>query len=116
MKRALVLIAVACIGALAIAAPADAHGGGRGGGGVRFGVAIGAPLWWGWHPWHYYPPYERVIVERREPTVYVEKDAADEQRDADQYWYFCPDSKTYYPYVKQCPSPWQRVVPHPPQE
>jgi hypothetical protein len=112
MKRVLVLMAAACIGALAIAAPADAHGGGR----VRFGVVVGAPLWWGWHPWHYYPPYERVIVERREPTVYVERDAADEQRDADQYWYFCPDSKTYYPYVKQCPSPWQRVVPHPPQE
>ena len=41
MKRVLVLMAAACIGALAIAAPADAHGGGR----VRFGVVVGAPLW-----------------------------------------------------------------------
>lgn len=114
MKRVLLLTA-ACVAALAIAAPADAHGGGR----VRFGVVIGAPLWWGYHPWPYYapyPPYERVIVERPGPTVYVEKDAAGEERDADQYWYFCPDSKTYYPYVKQCASPWQRVVPHPPQQ
>ena len=107
MKRALILVAVACIGALAVAGPADAHGGGR----VRFGVVVGAPLWWGWHPWHYYPPYERVIVERPGPAVYLQKDGV--ERDADQYWYFCPDSNTYYPYVKECASPWQRVEPKP---
>ena len=28
-------------------------------------------------------------------------------------WYFCPDSKTYYPYVKECPSAWQPVTPQP---
>ncbi|MGD0887130.1 MAG: hypothetical protein ABSA46_19985 [Thermodesulfovibrionales bacterium] len=26
-------------------------------------------------------------------------------------WYFCPDSKNYSPYVKQCPKSWLRVVP-----
>lgn len=28
------------------------------------------------------------------------------------YWYFCPDSRAYYPYVLECPSPWMRVVPN----
>ena len=27
------------------------------------------------------------------------------------YWYYCSDLKTYYPYVKNCPSGWQQVVP-----
>ena len=112
MVRALALILAGCIGALALVDTADAHGRhGR----VHVGVVVGAPLWWGWHPWHYYPPYERVIVQRSEPTVYVERDADGGERDADQYWYYCPDSQTYYPYVKQCASPWHRVAPQPSQ-
>src|SRR6185295_11882554 len=27
------------------------------------------------------------------------------------YWYFCPDSRAYYPYVLECPSGWLAVVP-----
>ena len=27
------------------------------------------------------------------------------------YWYYCPASKTYYPYVKSCEEPWQAVQP-----
>ena len=110
MARALALILAGCIGALALADTADAHGRrGR----VHFGVVVGGPLWWGWHPWNYYPPYQRAVVERQGPTVYVEKDADGAERDADQYWYFCPDSQTYYPYVSQCASPWHRVAPQP---
>ncbi len=115
MAKAFALILAGCIGLLALADTADAHGRhGR----VHLGVVIGAPLWWhSWHAWPHYPRYyERVIVERQGPTVYVEKDAANEELDANQYWYFCPDSKTYYPYVKQCSSPWQRVVPHSPKD
>jgi hypothetical protein len=29
------------------------------------------------------------------------------------YWYFCPDSQAYYPYVQTCPSPWVQVLPEP---
>lgn len=105
-------MAAALFGTLAMAGSADAHGGGR----VRFGVVIGGPLWWGWHHPYYYPHYsERVIIERPGPTVYVEKDADGVERDADQYWYYCPDSDTYYPYVKKCASPWHRVAPQPAQ-
>lgn len=110
MQRALILMLAGTLAALAVAAPADAHGRR---GGARVGVFIGGPLWWGWH--HHYPRYERVIVERAGPTVYVEKDADGVARDADQYWYYCPESETYYPYVKQCASPWHRVAPQPAQ-
>lgn len=112
MKRGLILLVMGCVGALAFADPADAHGRrGR----VHFGLVIGAPLWWHGYGWpNHYPYRERVIVERPGPTVYVEKDADGAERDADQYWYWCPDSDTYYPYVKSCASPWHRVVPHSP--
>jgi FKBP-type peptidyl-prolyl cis-trans isomerase FkpA len=26
-------------------------------------------------------------------------------------WYYCSDAKAYYPYVRECPSGWQQVVP-----
>ena len=29
----------------------------------------------------------------------------------DGYWYYCPQLGAYYPYVQQCPGPWQRVLP-----
>ena len=31
--------------------------------------------------------------------------------DASGYAYFCPDSRRYYPDVRECPSPWLAVVP-----
>ena len=112
MAKAMAWLLAGCIGLLAFADSADAHGGrGR----VHFGVIVGSPFWW-YHPWPPYPAYrEQVIVERRGPTVYVEKDADGVERASDHYWYFCPDSDTYYPYVKECASPWHRVAPQPPQ-
>jgi hypothetical protein len=29
-------------------------------------------------------------------------------------WYYCADSKSYYPYVRECPAGWQRVPAQPP--
>jgi len=29
------------------------------------------------------------------------------------FWYYCADSKLYYPYVQQCPAGWLKVVPNP---
>jgi hypothetical protein len=29
-------------------------------------------------------------------------------------WFFCRDSNAYYPYVRECASPWQRVPSQPP--
>ena len=31
----------------------------------------------------------------------------------DGYWYYCPDSRSYYPQVRDCASGWERVSPTP---
>jgi hypothetical protein len=85
--------------------------------GVRFGFAIGVPLyppaWYYPPPAYYYPP---AYVAPAAPPVYVERyeQQAAPAPPAEQYWYYCPDSKTYYPYVRDCRSPWQRVPARPP--
>ena len=93
----------------AASAPVLAHG-------VRFGIGIGVPLY---PPAWYYPPpayyYPQPMVVQSQPPVYLERAPAQAApAPADQYWYYCADTQTYYPYVKQCASPWQRVSPQPP--
>ena len=81
-------------------------------GGVRFGVVIGAPFYpWTYPPYYYYPPVYPTYAPAA-PTTYVEQggvQAAPSLRSS--YWYYCEASKTYYPYVKECPAGWMRVVP-----
>jgi len=100
----------------------------------RVGVYLGAPLvvspwWYGPRPYYYgygpYPyPYYGPVV-REEPSVYIEQSAPEAAAPApapqaqvpqqQQYWYYCQDTRTYYPHVQTCASPWQRVIPHAPQ-
>lgn len=110
MKLAKLLVGVTvCAGA---AGSAFAHGH------VRGHVVIGVGPWWGpgwWYeppPAYYYPPRIEVV----EPPVYIEKDsdAAAPADSAEDYWYYCPESRKYYPYAKKCPRGWKRVAPTPP--
>ena len=80
-------------------------------GGVRVGVGIGIPIWPWWGP-PYYPYYysQPPVVIQQQAPVYEQQAPVEQQQN---YWYFCPDSKAYYPYVKQCPSGWMKVVPTP---
>jgi hypothetical protein len=96
------------------AGPAHAHG-------VRFGIGIGFPIYPA--PYYYPPPayYYPPPVYVQPAPVYVEPPQAiapppqaQAAPPAEQFWYYCADSKTYYPYVKSCASPWQRVRPQPP--
>jgi hypothetical protein len=75
-------------------------------------VFIGAPFFpWYYPPYYYYPPYPPVVV-RPAPTTYVEQGGAQSAPSPrSSYWYYCAESKTYYPYVKECPGGWMRVVP-----
>ncbi|OGA43930.1 MAG: hypothetical protein A3G24_24095 [Betaproteobacteria bacterium RIFCSPLOWO2_12_FULL_62_13] len=81
---------------------------------AHLGIFIGAPLAFG--PWWYAPPsYPATVVVPASPPVYIEQgQAAPAAQDAQAYWYYCPDSKSYYPYVDRCAGPWQRVAPQPP--
>lgn len=79
---------------------------------IYFGVGpVWSPYYWGAPPAYYYPP-PRVYVTPPPPTVYISPDTGDAQP---YYWYYCPSPKGYYPYVKQCPPGWTKVVPHPPK-
>jgi len=82
-------------------------------GGVRFGVFVGAPFYPWYYPPYYYPPYPYpAVVGPAAPTTYVEQGGArPAPSQPSSYWYYCEASKTYYPYVKECPAGWMRVVP-----
>jgi len=119
MKLLKLAIALLVLGAGGLGnAWADHHGH------VSFGLVIG-PTWGPWYyppPPYYYPPYyPTVVVERPAPQVYVEQTPAPAAAPPapaaaapTNYWYYCPAAKGYYPYVKECPSGWQKVSPQPP--
>jgi len=71
------------------------------GGAVGFGYPWG---WWGPPPYYYYYP-----VAAPEPVTYIEQ--ADAAGLPDRWWYYCESSTSYYPYVKECPTGWERVPP-----
>lgn len=98
MKK-IAVVGLAALGCLLASGASSAH--------VRFhgGVYIGGPLWI--PPPVYYPP--PVYVERVAPPVYIEQSPA-----PTNYWFYCQESKAYYPYVQSCPSNWMKVMPNTP--
>ena len=112
------------------------RGGGHQGGYYRgnVGVVIGGPFWGS--PWYnqsyyyppyqpyYYPPYQPyyypyyapTVEVPAEPPVYIERYQSKPSSTPSGVWYYCSDSKTYYPYVKECPGGWQTVPAEPPSE
>ncbi len=80
---------------------------------IFLGIGVG-PYWGPWYspaPYSYYPYYpQQVIVEP--PPVYIEQ--AEQQPAANNFWYYCRQSKRYYPEVSECPVGWQLVSPTPP--
>jgi hypothetical protein len=114
--KAMLALAATILGLVASGA-ALAHGGHRFHHGPRVGVFIGGPVW---SPWWYSPPPPRYYYYGYPPVVtsppaYIEKgDDEDAPADRSSDWHYCPESKAYYPYVKECPGGWQRVKPTPP--
>ncbi len=77
-----------------------------------------SPYWtpyWGsvYYPPYYYRPYYYAYPQP--PQTYIEQEAPASPA-SNYYWYYCPTSKAYYPYVKRCSVPWQKVVPTPPNQ
>jgi hypothetical protein len=103
MRLLMVFLALAGMGASAWADRGHIH----------FGVTVG-PYWGPWYfppPAYYYPP---VVVERSTP-LYVQPQPAQAVAPQPSYWYFCRAANAYYPYVRECPAGWERVLPQPGQ-
>ena len=88
--------------------------------GINLGPPVLAPAWPAYRPYYgpyygpyypYYSPPSVVVVPAAPPPVYIEQNPPAETANA--YWYFCPDAQAYYPYVKECPEGWQKVLPQP---
>ena len=102
-------------------------GGGHFGGhhdGSHFSVLIGDPFWYpSWYYPFYYPyyypyyPFGEVSVPSM-PQEYIEQTGPDGSAatTTSDVWYYCPKSKTYYPYIKECPGGWQTVPASPETE
>ncbi|NTV69701.1 MAG: hypothetical protein HGA71_06080 [Azonexaceae bacterium] len=109
MKAAKILMLVLAVVMAGMASSASAHGP-RG----RIGVYIGGPVWGPvWYPPPYYYPPQVIVVPPAQPPVYIEQSQEPAPDAGQKYWYFCKSSQGYYPYVKECPEGWQKVLPQP---
>ncbi len=106
MKKILLLSAVFALVVMS-AVPAQAHGHGHGHFGGRVWIGPGWGWWW-WPPAYSYYWNPPVVIEQER---YM--DTVQTKQEQPYYWYFCPDAKNYYPYVKKCPKGWLKVVPPP---
>jgi hypothetical protein len=119
-KTFLIILAIAgLILAHVMAASANhgySHGGHYSGGHFRGSIWVGPGwLWPPYYPYYpyYYPYYPQppLIIHEQQPELYLQQAP---QTEAPSYWYYCPEPQGYYPYVKQCPKGWLKVVPSPP--
>ena len=105
MRTIALSLLVALAGMLA-SEPAEAHRRVRVGVGFYYGGPFWHPWWYAPPPYYYYPA--PVVTVPAEPTTYIEQG-----RDTTGWWYYCESSRGYYPYVKECPTGWERVPPAP---
>lgn len=127
-----VLAACVVIPALAVTAQAQhPHGGGHGGwhgdihtfhdhdfarwqGGRWFHGPHGGRAGWWWivgGSWYFYPA---PIYPYPDPYIPPVATLQPPPGAPGPVWYYCPNPPGYYPYVPQCPVPWQAVPATPP--
>jgi len=96
---------------------------------ARVVVGVGPAIWWGPYPYWYYPPPYGVyappvvyapppapVIVQEAPPVYIQQPAPPPPAppaSAEQFWYYCPSVRGYYPAVPNCPEAWVRVAPRP---
>ena len=114
--RTLVFAVLIALAGVMASEPAQAGGRTRVTVGVGFG--FGYPYWGGpfWSPWYYPPPYYHYPAPAyyvpAQPITYIEQSST-QAAEQGGWWYYCDTARGYYPYVKECPSGWQRVSPTP---
>jgi hypothetical protein len=118
MKWSIALLALFLAAGSAMADRGHRHHGHHHGPRVQFGISVGPAFWDPWYPRPYYRPYYApIVIERSEPPVYIQQQAATPPAaQATGYWYYCVEGKGYYPYVKECPGGWQKVLPEAPRQ
>jgi outer membrane protein OmpA-like peptidoglycan-associated protein len=100
--------------------------------GGRYYWGYGGPYWdwnfWWYDPFfypYYYPynypyyspynyPYNYPYAAPSVPQEYIERPEGETPSESADVWYYCPDSRKYYPYVRECPGGWQTVPAQPP--
>lgn len=123
MKKLLLVGAALTIAASSVWADGRHHRGANVGIYVGPGFFWGAPVYRPYRPYYpgpyYYPApyYEPAPVIVQSPPVYIEQSTViteqQQETPSNNYWYFCRDSNTYYPYVKACKGEWEKVLPQP---
>jgi hypothetical protein len=138
------LISLMLISNLAQAHPPGHRGGWRGSVGVYVGSPFPfygppAPFAYSYgYPYYPYPyaysPPQVIVTQPPQPQVYIEQGGVTSTPDASTqppaqatsptasagnnaaqgYWYYCEQSDSYYPYVKECAAGWKQVTPTPP--
>jgi hypothetical protein len=107
----LLLASAASESALARNGGRGGHAGGRHHGGHRaaIGLILAAPAYWYFRSPIYAPPIATAPIA---PPVYVEQGDAQPAsgQSAGEWWYYCAESRAYYPDVKECASAWQPVA------
>jgi hypothetical protein len=83
--------------------------------GPWWGFGYPYPYWpyaYGAYPPPYYgyapPPY----YAHDGPSEYVQREPEPPQ----EYWYYCPRARAYYPDIRECPEEWVKVLPRPPED
>jgi hypothetical protein len=83
---------------------------------VGIGFNFGFPIYAPYYPApYYYPPapYYPPAVAAPAPQQYIEAVPQQVPAQPQGSWYYCAESKSYYPYVRACPGGWQQVAPTP---
>jgi len=95
------------------------------GGGWGWGPRVWwGPGWWGYptFPYAYAPPAPAVVVQPA-PQTFIQQiprpatalqqapPPAGQAEAPGTYWYYCAESRGYYPHVGECPGGWLTVVP-----
>jgi hypothetical protein len=70
-----------------------------------WGSPAWSSAWWGPGVWAPVSVPSTVVA-----PVFIERSAPAEPA-PQVWWYWCAESRAYYPYVQQCPGGWQRVAP-----
>ena len=123
MKKAVAVALLLVLVLLIPAGPSFAGGGGFHGGGFHGGfhgrgvVVVGGCCWgwgwgwgWGW-PGYWAPP---VIVQPQvivQPAPVLVDNSGQPAQPQESFWYFCPNTRAYYPSVQSCSENWVKVPP-----